>query len=350
MLSMFLVVPAMLANQEIDVAFESDGPAVKTIDLPYGKIFLKLVDNYRSRKVIVSIENTSPTRALLIFDQTQGEKALKKHKPKVEFEKYYPGSRGSRDVLGCPGLRMPFIPIVPAKKIEIMTVDMPASSNAWIELPLYLANFDAGKLLKKNPFGIKYKIESEDILHLDIRYQPWTESDAEYQRTKARVEEFINTVNNVKFCKNTKHEPSLEEQQRPYYEQRDQLVNAINHKLYLHPEWFAMDAPHIQYSRLLTMLKEMDLDKKLYDCGKHRSGAKTKVPAATCTYCKLSAREIYHQLDDIYKQLRVGKLSKETALKRAQALYNCYFSHPNRGKDADYSDKIKKFYNRITGY
>ncbi len=342
----FFVCTAMLANEEYNMTLEKGDTEGYTTELPYGNISFKLVDYNNYNRVLVTIENTTPSMAFLIFKHSEGEKTLKKNKPKIEFEKTYPGSKGERSVYGCKELNRPIVSIIPQEKQVLFTLDVSATSDTKLELPIYLAKYDPKKLIKKGPGNITYKILSQDILNFNITIKTWSEDDPEYVSTKSAVEKYVQSVETAEFCTNKRHVPSLTQQKLPYQERKDSLVNVIKTIIGNHSEWFSTDKPHVKYSELLTLLNTVDLNEHTRDCGKHN----TTPPPPRCGYCSLSSQQIYHQLDDIYQQLRTGKLKKDAALKKAQALNACYQKHKKSRKDPNYTEKISRFYSRIVSY
>lgn len=343
---LILVCSTSWANEEYNITLEKGEQQGQTIDLPYGSITFRLVEYGNYHRVLISIDNTTMSQAILLFKYSQGEKVLKKNKPKIEFEKTYPGSKGKRNVYGCKELNQALTSIIPQEKLDLSGIDVSTTSVTKLELPIYLAKYDPKQLIKKGTYNINYKILSEDILTFNIEIKGWSENDPEYISTKNAVEDYIRSVNAVAFCKNKKHTPSLLQQQKPYQEKKDSLVNVINSTLQNHSEWFSTDKPHIKYSELLAQLNKVNLNEHTYDCGEHKVVPKQH----SCSYCSLSAQQIYHQLDDLYQQLRNGKITKDAAVKKAQGLFTCYQKNGKRKKDASYTDKISKFYNRITNY
>ncbi len=346
LIATFIVCTAAWANEEFNITLEKGDPNGKTIELPYGIISLRLVEYGNYHRVLFSVENTTTSQAILLFKNVQEEKSLKKNKPKIEFEKRYPGSKGKRTVYGCKELNKPFVSIIPQEKLDIFGLDASTTSITKLELPIYLAKYDPKKLDKKGAYNIKYKILIEDILNFNIEIKGWNENDPDYVSTKAAVEEYIRSVNTAAFCKNKRHTPSLAMQIKPYQERKDSLVNVINSTLQNNPDWFSTDLPHIKYSELFAQLNKVNLDEHIYDCGEHKVAPRKH----SCSYCSLSVQQIYHQLDDIYQQFRAGKLTKDEAVRKAQGLNTCYQRSTKRKKESGYTDKISKFYSRIVNY
>lgn len=342
-----LVCPVSWADKEIDITLEKGVPQGHTEALPYGEISFRLVEDGNYHRVYVSIDNTNTSEAILLFKNSQGEKELKKNKPKIEFEKSYPGSKGKRSVFGCKALDQAFVSVIPGKKIDdLFGFDVSSPSVTTLELPIYLAKYNPKQERKKGAYKINYKILAEYILTFKITIKGWSENDPDYVAAKNAVADYIRSVNAAAFCKNKKHRTSLSVQQKPYREKKDSLLNLIDSTLKNHPEWYSIDEPHIKYTELHTLLKNVNLNERTYDCGEHRGGSRRH----SCGYCSLSPQQIYHQLDDIYQQLRNGKITKDAAVKKAQGLYVCHQKNSKRKRNASYSDKISRFYNRIANY
>jgi len=337
------------ANKELPIKLDNK-VRVQREELPYANITFEYLDsNGNNARVRVSIENITidPPHAILMFRNDQTEQSLKKGKPKVEFEKTYPGKKGTRIVKGYRESNQ-YIDIIPAAKTDtVFTIDVPFTSSKDFILPLYEAKYKAKNLRKKGKYSINYKILEEHLYDVHIEVVGWSEDDPTYVDIKNGVDEFLSSLNDVEFCNNRKHNPSLRVQQRPYNEKRDSLINCV--KSILQPkidntEWMSEDAPYIAYNQLLTALNNVDLDDYAKDCGRH------KHRGHSCSYCSLSAQDIYHRLDDLYQQLHTGKINKERALKTAKALNNCYQQSNKRKKDSSYGTKIARFYNSIANY
>lgn len=210
-----------------------------------------------------------------------------------------------------------------------------------------MVKFDPKQLSKKGPYDIKYTILSEDILNFNLEIKGWSENDLEYVTTRAAVEDYLNSINSVTFCNNKKHTPSLSQQQKPYKEKKDSLINIIE-KIVKDNDWMSDTAPYKAYKVLRDQLDGVNLNAHIHDCGEHKIVQPSK--QHSCSYCSLSAQQIYHQLDDLYQQLRSGKINKAAAVKKAQGLNTCYQNSFKRKKDSAYSEKISKFYSRIINY
>lgn len=331
------------ANQEYTITLDKGDNGKQTVDLSYGRVTFEFVTEYSNvARVNVSIENTTPNEAILVFKYNLNENALKRYSPKVEFEKTYPGGKGHRTIKGCKEVTKYVEPIIPAETVRLFTFDASKITTTQLSLPLYLAKFKPKNLLKAGKDRTKYTILAEDIIDFVVTVKIWSESDPQYVQTKDAVSGFIDSLQTVRFCPNKKHPQSLELQQRPYQEKKDSLMFGITEILRT-PEWMSTDEPYIAYNALLERLNAVNLDSLNQDCGEHQTGPIVH----RCQYCTLSPQQIYHRLDDLYQQQRSGKITRNVAAKQARALYNCYRYSTRRKKDKAYTEKIARFYNRI---
>lgn len=336
------------ANQEISVALNrKDNVFRENIAFAYLTFEFKYsIGN--NAKVNVIVENTTqdPPLAILMFRRPQEEKYLKKETPKIEFDKKYPGEKGQRSVSGFKADYKNLDIVTAAESDTLFSIDVPFTSDKEFTLPLYVAKYNPKQLFKKGKDKISYKILEEHIYNIKIKVVGWSEGDPEYVGIKKNVKKLIDDLSSTKFCRNSRHNPSLKNQQRPYLQTRDSLVRVINSVLEANYHWMSTDDSHKAYSRLLSELNGMDLSRNVYDCGAHKKKSK----GHSCAYCNLNARDIYHRLDDLYQQLHAGKIQKAYAMKTAKALYGCYTQNKKRSKDSSYDAKISRFYNSIVNY
>jgi len=336
-----------MANKELSIKLDGkDRVYSERLGFAY-LTFEYLNANGNNARVRVTVENitSNPPHAVLIFRNDITEQSLKKGKPKIEFEKTYPGKKGTRIVRGCRECNN-YIDIIPAAVTDtIFTLDVPFTSSMDFTLPLYEAKYKAKDLFKKGAYNINYKIMEEHLYDVHIEVVGWSEDDPTYVKTKNAVNSLISSLEGAKFCNNKKHSPSLKEQQRPYQEKKDSLIKVIS-DIYQQSDWLSTDAPHIAYTELIKKLNDVNFNNMTYDCGRH----KVNPQGHSCSFCSLNAQEIYQRLDDLYQQLYAGKLTKEQALKTAKSLYNCYQQNKKRKKDSSYGTKISRFYNSIANY
>lgn len=346
----FLICTPICANQELEVHLDKVDQKVDTKELGgvYGIATFTLEDcGDNHYKVLVELENTTVSEAILLFKNTQDETILKSHKPKITFEKTYP----AKNVFGNRELNQSFISILPSEKKEIMVFDIKSTSEKKLELTLYFAKYDSKQATKKGRDNVNYKILREDKVQFNITLKGWTENDPEYVATKKSVDDFIASLKGVSFCNHKKHKPSLAQQQKPYIEKRDSLIQVIANIVESNG-WMSDIAPSKAYQGLREQLEGINFKQYIHDCGNHYPPPTPPTPPTpkSCSYCGMSAQQISHQLEDIYIQLRNGKISKDAAVKKARGLYNCYQKHDKRKKDGSFGGKISKYYNAITNF
>lgn len=337
-LTTFVVCTAMWANSEHDVTLANDDTEGKREQTEFGVFTFRLLESNNEHTVEVTIENTTPDNTFLLFRQKEGVTILKEYKPKVQVAK----TCSIDTVRCCKELKEHFVQISPSDN-HVFEFSVASHYNKYVlELPVYIAKYHPKKL-----FGIlgkeHYEILDEEILKFNLKIIGWTEDAPEYVSLKIAVEDYIKSVNDAPpFCRNKKHFPSLEEQQKPYKEKGDSLLKVINNVL-KEGGLVHQDKKYQAYYALKLQLDKVNLDDYTYDCGKHKS-------KHSCNYCKWSAQRIYHEFDDTYQQLRAGKLDKDAAVKKAKSLNTCYQKNTKRKKDSDYTEKISLFYDRILNY
>lgn len=345
---LFPLCTTVLANQEVSIKLNNKN---RVYSEPLGFAYITFEYLYNSghyARVRVSVENITqnPPLAVLVFRRDLDEKSLAGGKPKIEFEKKYPGEKGKRMVAGCNADHKYLDIITAAETDTLFTLDVPLMEARDLTLPLYVAKYKPKNLYNKGENNIPYRIFEEYLYDIHIEVDGWSEEDPAFVEAKNSVAQFVSSLREVKFCPNKRHSPSLKEQLLPYQEKRDSLITAINTILEGHRDWMSTDAPHIAYTKLLTELNDVDLSTYVTDCGNH----KIPMRAHKCGYCSLSAQELYHRLDDLYQQLHAGNISKEQALKTARAINNCYQHSNSRKRNSFYGGKIAGFFNRIANY
>lgn len=337
------------ANREVPIQLDPKDKRVYSEPLGFGYITFEYLycsgNNARVRAYVENITQNPPL-AILIFRRDMDEQSLKRNKPKVKFEKKFPGEKGNRIVHGCPEGYNYYSIITPAETDTIFTIDVSLTSPKKLIVPFYVAKYKPKDLTKKGENNISYKILEEHIFDFNIEVEGWTEEDATYVKTKQTVDSLLASLNGVEFCNNKRHIPSLKVQQKKYQAAKDNLISEITNILENNRDWLSHDEPYIAYNKLLLQLQSVNLDSYVSDCGKH----KIKPTHKGCNFCNLTAQQIYHRLDDIYQQLYSGKISKNNAVNTANALYECYQNHRTRKKNSSYGNKISSFYNRITNY
>lgn len=334
-------------SREISVKLDTKNKVTHTEDLGFGFVtFQYITNNGHSARIRVVVENTSVNpHAILVFKRTLSEQQLKSGKPKIDFEKKFPGTKGSRRVEGCGEGGESYSIVTSTETDTLFTIDVPFEKPKALSIPFYIAKYKPKHLIKKGERKINYKILEVGEYKFVVEVEGWTEKSPAYVNAKKSVEDYIASLQDVQFCNNKRHTPTLNAQQRSYKEKRERLIQTIT-AIIDSNNWMSVDAPYRAYSALIRQLQSINLDNYIVDCGKHRKVR----PTHKCNYCSMTAQKLYHQLDDTYQQLYAGRIAKSDAIKTAKAINNCYQSNKGRKKAGAYSGKISEFYNRIINY
>lgn len=342
-----------VANKDIEIRLDQD-KKIETKELGFANLTFEYSPSYGNiTEVQVSVENVTfdPPHAILLFKNSTTENILKKRKPKVKFDKHFPGKRGTRNVEGTANIKNITEIISATETDEIFSISVPYNKPQTFTITLYEAKYKPKTLIKKGKNNTDYTILEKHVYNITLTVVGWTRNDATYVKTKNKVQKFISDVNKAEFCNNKNHYPNLTEQQKPYLRRQDELTTSINEILLtLHnANWLSTDEPYIAYSELLHEVQNVNLNSRVSDCGKHKRSNRAG-NGHSCSYCSLSVREIYYRLDELYQQLHAGKIDKANAANTAKQLYTCYQRNNTRSKDSIYGTKITRFYNSITNY
>lgn len=337
-LSIFFICTSSWAEDKTyNITFEKGINEIRQSLSTGNNVIFRLEEHNNRNTVVVSLENTGDSNNLLIFRDNLINKKLKKHKPKIEFAKYYFGDKNNRYVDGCRYLKSTFIAIKPEETSELLKMDIGKSSTNELVLPVYSAKF-VKRIFRRNA----YQIYEANKLVFNLNIRPWDENDPEYTEVKSAVKDYLYSLDKVTFCDNKKHSPSLEEQQCGYKAKKDSLVEVIRTIINDH-NLMSTDVEYEAYTKLLEQLNDANLNDHNHDCGKH----KAKPKQHSCSYCSLSEKEIYDNIDALYQEFYAGKILKDEAVKKAKALYNCYQNSAKRKKSSLYKEKIIGFYDLI---
>ncbi|MBO8445644.1 MAG: hypothetical protein IAC23_08150 [Bacteroidetes bacterium] len=327
------------ADRELVVRLDPDENRVQTMELGYAAVTFRFEEAHANKaKVMVSVENRTHSEAILLFKSEKDERMLKRCEDRILFEKSYGGEKGYRTVSGCNYIRNEYELVEPAYTLDLFLAEVPTTGTAEIVIPFYMANHYHSRFLRRD----KYRIFREDVIKFIVEAKDWTESDTTYVKMKKAVSDFKASLEDVRFCRNRMHRPSLEEQQKPYLTVRDSLTAVID-SILGNPWWMSQDLPHRSYSKLKAELQSVDFSDLVYDCGRHR-------PVHKCSYCPLSAEQIYHRLDDIYQKLHTGRIAKEDAVRTAKTLNSCWQQNKSRRRGSFYAGKIAEYYGRIINF
>lgn len=345
--AIMIMMHAMAENKEFTVELSRHDNESQTLELPYGLLTMRLVSSNLSKRsyITVQFESLTVSQAILIFKHSENEKSLKANRPKITFVKTYPGAKNSRSVAGCEYVSGYFEAVVPAETVELFNVDVRSGTPLHLTLPFYLCKYNPKDLIKRGKHNVKYEILQEEFVNLDINVRTWTPEDPQYVRLKKQVVAFKDSLQKASICPNAKHVPSPDVQRRPYIERIAQL-RRIASDVIQESDYMSESEGYKAYMEIIEELDGLNLSDYSHDCGKHKKRGGVR-GGHSCSYCGLSAQDISHRLDDIYQLKRSGQISKQEAVRRARAYYNCYQANKKRDKTPLYTQKISNFYNSI---
>lgn len=281
---------------------------------------------------------------IFLFGHAFPEKKLKKLKPSIIFDKKSYGTT-SKDIITCDGLNDDVLQIEANNK-RTLTMNREKAEIVKCELPLYIAKTKNRK---------KYSIMSRVKITLNVKLI-MTEPDADvsvsikqkYEGIKQIYEDIMESINKVVICTSDKHNPSADQQKKPYKDKIDSLISeisAIKNKNNLMEE----DEIYKPYKELITNLNKVKF--KTQTCNKCR---RPPIPPHHCNYCEMSYESVYKKMESTYKKLDLGKITKSNAVSSVRSIYNAYNGKcPNLKMAIEKSGaktKINKYYQSIINY
>lgn len=290
----------------------------------------------KNSTVEVTIENIRSNQVIFLFANDMSEMELKRGH-KIFFEKTYGGSKGMRSVAGCKVVDG-VIAIRPQEK-TVFLIDVPNEQVFDLSLPLYIANRGI-KVWEGFRLGQKIKLSMEDMYKFKVTTNVWREDDPAYLAAVKASDDLIQSLSGVKFCAHKAHKPSLEDQQKPYIEKKDSLMDVLVYEI---GRWRPDQKAYKAYVKILEKVAAIGMAAyTVDDCGKHVESKTHK-----CSWCSLSYEQLFHKMDDLYQRLYVGGVEKGEAVSAAKSYYRCVQENKKRRKNATYSKKIKEYYDRI---
>ena len=104
---LFSLITSSFADEQRKVKLDDDKHNKETIEVANFNIFLKLIDVEENGnvKVKVELENLDESKGLSLFERAYDEKTLKKMRPKIKYDKIFPGSKGKRLIDACDNIK-----------------------------------------------------------------------------------------------------------------------------------------------------------------------------------------------------------------------------------------------------
>ena len=339
---LFSLITTSFADEQRKVKLDDDKHNKETIEVANFNIFLELIDVEENGnvKVKVELENLDESKGLSLFERAYDEKTLKKMRPKIKYDKIFPGSKGKRLIDACDSIKRT-IHLYPSQKELIMTLSAKDGEKTKATLPIYIIEYkDKNYILWEKQELI---LLQKEVIELEIEID--LKPGEAYVNITKDCDSLLKEFDEVLFCTHKSHKPSLEEQKKEFQSKIDSLVERIDGIIESN-EWFSTEKRYKLYDEQRERIKNLKLEDKEGDCGKH------KVPPHRCKYCSSSLQQISHKLDDIYQMIYSSQdrsATKAAQIRSVNAMYDC----AKRRKDwrkSEYKDKIVRLYNEIGNF
>lgn len=265
--------------------------------------------------ISVEVENMDDVHPLFIFGHAFTEKDLKSQKPSIRFDKKSYGST-SRDLRICKSVDCDPVVQITSQQKGVFTFSGYVGGITPIELPMYMAKYPQKKNLSKG----KYLIMQREIIYLDVEVKDEEKDETDdFDQLNDAYENLISELEEQTFCKNSKHAPSLLEQEQPYKDKIDDLKDAIA-DIKSANNWREREPKYKQYKELLEKLNAIDFKQYEKDCGGHIQ----IVHSHSCSYDSWTPNQVLSSLVRIYQNLDNGKVKKSSAVESAKALQRAW--------------------------
>lgn len=329
------------ADEQRKVKLDDDKHNKEIIEIANFNIFIELtdVDENGNANLKVELENQDESKGLLLFERAYDEKTLKKMRPKIKYDKIFPGSKGMRLIDACDNIKNA-IHLYPSQKELIMTLSAKDGEKTKATLPIYITEYREKDyiIFKKQELILLQKEVIELEIEIDLK------PGEEYVNITKECDSLLKEFESAFFCTNKKHKPSLEEQKEIFRNKIDSLCEKIDDIIESNG-WFSSEKRYKLYGEQRKRLKNIRLEEKEGDCGKH-------VVVHRCKYCNSSLQEISHKLDDIYQVIYSSGdrgAAKAKQIRSVNAMYDCA-KRRREWRNSDYKDKIVRLYNEINRF
>ena len=338
---LFSLVTTSFADEQRKVKLDDDKHNKETIEVANFNIFLELIEVEESGnvKVKVELENLDESKGLSLFERAYNEKTLKKMRPKIKYDKIFPGSKGKRLIDACDNIKSA-IHLYPSQKELIMTLSAKDGEITKATLPIYIIEYkDKNYILWEKQELI---LLQKEVIELEIEID--LKPGEAYVNITKECDSLLKEFDEVLFCTHKRHKPSLEEQKAEFQNKIDLLVEKIDGIIESNG-WFSTEKRYKLFDEQRERIKNIKLEEKEGICSKH-------VYVHRCKYCSSSLQQISHKLDDIYQIIYSSQersLTKAEQIKSVNAMYDCAKRRRDWRK-SEYKDKIVRLYNEINQF
>ena len=338
---LFTLVITSFADEQRKVKLDDDKHYKETIEVANFNIFLELieVEENGNAKVKVELENLDESKGLSLFERAYDEKTLKKMRPKIKYDKIFPGSKGKRMIDACSNIKSA-IHLYPSQKDLIMTLTAKDGETIKTTLPIYIIEYkDKNYILWEKQELI---LLQKEVIELEIEID--LKPGEAYVNITKECDSLLKEFDEVLFCTHKRHKPSLEEQKAEFQNKIDSLVEKID-EIIESNGWFSTEKRYKLFDEQRERIRNLKLEDKEGICRKH-------VYVHRCKYCSSSLQQISHKLDDIYQIIYSSQersLTKAEQIKSVNAMYDCA-KRRREWRKSEYKDKIVRLYNEINQF
>ncbi len=332
---LFSVYAVSYADEQKKVTLNDSDRKREVVEIANSRIVIELIGEEANgnAKISIKIENIDESKSLCLFNKAYNEKALKKML-KIKYDKVFPGTKGERVIDACFGVSQD-IRIAPTCKEKIFSLSCKDGETTSCRLPLYIIETkDKNYILFEKQQLI---LLDKEVIELEIEVA--LKFRDTYNSVKDGCDKLIEEYDEIQFCTNKKHKPSLEEQKEDFQRKIDVLVSQIDSIVKVN-YWFSSDERYKLYQEQKERLINLDLSKKEGDCGEH---------IHKCSYCRYTPRDVLHKLEDIHKRI-YNSSNRSTIKKQLLRDVNAVYACPN-AKDkwvrSEHKVNIIRTYNEI---
>lgn len=324
----------------------SDSRQQYTKRLDYCNITFTRVDSGNDEELDVKIEiENKLDQLLMVFDRAYTEKDLKRQKPKIKFDKRFPGGHV---IIPCRGLRV-VQRINPQDNQDVCSFTVQNNTTEERKLPIYIAKW-------KNRKHKAIILQSLEELELNIKVESGN-VDRDIERLRYSYDSLLQRVRNNPICPNKDHHLTKEFQKKEYQEAASKLradIESVINK-------YGLVTGNEKYRLCRDMSSSLyDLPFDEVDCGRHRTTGRTRrtgdvVPTQrACQWCNMSLEAIYRKMDDNNVAMIRGRKRKRDLASEMNAIYTCCTSHASHASEwqsgGNIRSKIERLYQEFNSY
>lgn len=324
-----------------------------------GTLFVELSgnkpDEYGRWPVQIKLENSS-YYSFLLFDSNMDKKELRKHH--IKLGKNYTGTNSKQieEIELGKDNGQGIAEVKTNEKYVFSEFKLVENRDYYqVTIPIHLAKPICkkwNKIIGYNDCTVSIKIDNRDEVYEKLR----TECDTLETALSEALERKVDII-----CTHPNHPQTFDEQTKEYTNAIQAFRGQIEQRMKgLSPN----GNKYKNYDDLLKSLKSMEEDLEKYKGEEHYCGKDTTPKKKTgsgsgtdsgCQYCNRSLEWICSELEGLCQELYRSSptVTKQDAVKKAKALYNCcttHETHSKQWKNSQYKEKIINYHNAIMNW